>query len=168
MYLIIGIALIALGIFIVAKRNEEDRRSKEVHTCPRCLGKGHVDELDIARLNRKADWKPGKCMYCAGKGKVLGDMIAKIPADEQYLNSALDATARKLFVKGDANQKRRAELFNTSLNIMKEEIIGLYTLQHLSAGDIATKLIAERGIPPSDYAQLVVWVEKVIAAKHEQ
>ena len=110
----------------------------------------------------------GKCLYCNGKGKVLGSMIATIPADEQYLNSSLDATARKLFVKGDANQKRRAELFNTSLNIMKEEIIGLYTLQHLSAGDIATKLIAERGIPKSDYAQFVVWVEKVIAAQNRE
>lgn len=168
MYLIIGIALIALGIFIVAKRNEEDSRSQEVHTCPRCLGKGHVDELDIARLNRKADWKPGKCMYCEGKGKVLGGMIEKVLVDELYLSTSLSAAARNRFVEGDGSESVLAELHNNWVNDRKVEMLELYEKQQLSAGAIADILIEKHNIPKSDYEQLVVWIEKVIAAKHAQ
>jgi len=27
--------------------------------CPRCLGKKHVDKVDIERLNRQNEWLPG-------------------------------------------------------------------------------------------------------------
>jgi DnaJ-class molecular chaperone len=38
--------------------------------CTRCLGKGHVDEADIARLERESQWLPDKCAFCNGSGKI--------------------------------------------------------------------------------------------------
>ncbi len=38
-----------------------DQNSSE---CPRCLGKKHIDESDIARLRKQGDWTPGPCKYC--------------------------------------------------------------------------------------------------------
>lgn len=41
-----------------------------ITTCPRCLGKGIVQNLDIIRLNMQAYWGAGDCFYCDGVGKV--------------------------------------------------------------------------------------------------
>ena len=50
----------------------------EMVTCPRCLGKGHVDEDDIARLKQQGKWRTGACAYCKGTGIV--DETMKIVA----------------------------------------------------------------------------------------
>ena len=42
--------------------------------CPRCLGKKHVDQDDIIRLNREEQWLPGPCAYCNELGIVDSDM----------------------------------------------------------------------------------------------
>ena len=36
-------------------------------TCPRCQGKGYIDEHDINRLDRVSFWKKSICLYCKGK-----------------------------------------------------------------------------------------------------
>ena len=38
--------------------------------CPRCLGKGFVDNIDIKRLGMEAKWAPGHCRYCDSSGVV--------------------------------------------------------------------------------------------------
>ena len=38
--------------------------------CPRCLGKGHVDQADILRLGMETAWAPGPCLYCRRRGNV--------------------------------------------------------------------------------------------------
>lgn len=50
-------------------------------TCPRCLGKGHVDNADIIRLQQQGKWRTGACAYCNGSGNVDKEMLVKILAD---------------------------------------------------------------------------------------
>lgn len=38
--------------------------------CPRCLGKGFVDNNDIIRLDRVDYWEQGSCRYCDAQGFV--------------------------------------------------------------------------------------------------
>ena len=80
-----------------------------IHECPRCLGKGHVDKKDIKRLNRELEWMPGTCAYCDGTGKVDDKMLQSTSADDANLtyelNDLEDAirdiwTGRKAFYGG--------------------------------------------------------------------
>jgi hypothetical protein len=34
--------------------------------CSRCDGDGQVDQIDIERLHKEAEWQPGKCGQCQG------------------------------------------------------------------------------------------------------
>lgn len=43
---------------------------KGIITCPRCMGKGNVDNDDINRLTMEHYWMPGECLYCDGVGLV--------------------------------------------------------------------------------------------------
>ena len=64
-----------------------------IHECPRCLGKGHVDKKDIKRLKREREWMPGQCAYCDGSGKVDDNMLQSTNVDEVslvYENNDLD------------------------------------------------------------------------------
>src|SRR5580658_2575991 len=67
-------------------------------TCPRCLGKGHVDESDIIRLNRQGQWKPGNCAYCNGSGTVDKHLPERVPADSRHLTTNLSPYVRDAIV----------------------------------------------------------------------
>jgi serine/threonine protein kinase len=56
-----------------------------IHECPRCLGKGHVDKKDIKRLKRELEWMPGTCAYCDGTGKVDDEMLQSTNVDDANL-----------------------------------------------------------------------------------
>jgi hypothetical protein len=58
--------------------------------CPRCLGKKHVDESDIERLNRQSDWIPGPCAYCDEKGFVDSNKPENVPVDKVELTYEID------------------------------------------------------------------------------
>jgi serine/threonine protein kinase len=62
-----------------------DKMGKGMVVCPRCLGKGVVDENDIKRLQREFQWHPGNCAYCDGVGKVTQEKSVSVPADLQML-----------------------------------------------------------------------------------
>ena len=53
--------------------------------CPRCLGKKHVDNSDIKRLNRENEWLPGPCAYCKETGTVDSSMLEEVTADKADL-----------------------------------------------------------------------------------
>jgi DnaJ-class molecular chaperone len=57
--------------------------------CPRCLGKGHVDNNDIKRLGKELKWRPGSCAYCKGSGTVNAAMVRTVPVDLAYLVNEL-------------------------------------------------------------------------------
>jgi serine/threonine protein kinase len=61
-----------------------------IHECPRCLGKGHVDKKDIKRLKRELEWMPGPCAYCDGTGEVDDEMLQSTNADDASLTHESD------------------------------------------------------------------------------
>ncbi len=63
-------------------------------TCPRCLGKGHVDEADIIRLNRQGQWKPGTCAYCNGLGTADRYLPERVPVNSRHLTTNLSSSVR--------------------------------------------------------------------------
>ena len=67
-------------------------------TCPRCLGKGHVDKDDIIRLKQEGRWGTGTCAYCKGTGAVDKEMLSKVPADARHLTTDLSELEREAIV----------------------------------------------------------------------
>jgi hypothetical protein len=66
--------------------------------CPRCLGKGHVDDSDIVRLNRTEHWGPGgPCAYCEGAGKVDSELLTWVDPDDAHLTTALSPEERERY-----------------------------------------------------------------------
>ena len=65
--------------------------------CPRCLGKGHVDEEDILRLKRSDQWVAGPCAYCEGLGKINSELIMKIDPDDSQLTLGLSFEEREKY-----------------------------------------------------------------------
>ncbi|MDF0719798.1 hypothetical protein P0M11_07260 [Kaistella sp. PBT33-4] len=77
--------------------------------CPRCLGKGNVDDQDIARLRKQLFWQPGKCAFCNGKGKTYEAVINQIPEGLSYLHCHLSAIERWRLINGNKNAFERAK-----------------------------------------------------------
>ena len=53
-----------------SKSTGESYQPKLEKFCPRCVGKGFVDENDIKRLKSFYNWYPGVCGFCKGTGYV--------------------------------------------------------------------------------------------------
>ncbi|MFL5763146.1 MAG: hypothetical protein ACJ77K_04330 [Bacteroidia bacterium] len=86
--------------------------SKKTEECPRCLGKGKIDESDIKRLQREFSWLPGKCAYCEGMGKVSQKMIDAVKADARYLSLGTTREERKRLFNGEPDAMQRARDFD--------------------------------------------------------
>jgi RecJ-like exonuclease len=78
--------------------------------CPRCLGKGLVDNADIKRLGREFEWRPGKCAYCQGEGKVDRALLSEVSPDRAYLTVDLSNKERNLLFTNDPNALYREEV----------------------------------------------------------
>lgn len=133
--------------------------------CPRCLGKGHVDEEDIKRLKKELFWAPGKCAYCNGIGKVPPDRIEKISADFSYLTTDLSSTERHKVINGDAEALQRAEQHKNEVEKFIEEIVHLYYIENKEPLQIADHFLAIQGvyvIPESEKQEIIAYIEKVI------
>lgn len=110
--------------------------------CPRCLGKGHVDQADIKRLNMELRWLPGSCAFCEGTGQVSPKMAVDVPVNEAYLSADLSKEERKRFLSNEEGAMRRArqsdEIVNRLINEVRylhfkggmspEKILGFYFL----------------------------------------
>ena len=53
-----------------SKSTGESNQPKLEKFCPRCVGKGYVDENDIKRLKSFYNWHSGVCGFCKGTGYV--------------------------------------------------------------------------------------------------
>ncbi|HEY4965635.1 MAG TPA: hypothetical protein VII28_04510 [Puia sp.] len=69
-----------------------------LHSCPRCLGKGHVDKDDIIRLKQQGKWRTGVCAYCQGTGKVNRKILSNVAPDATHLTTALSDTVRDFII----------------------------------------------------------------------
>jgi hypothetical protein len=73
-------------------------KTPETVTCPRCLGKGHVDKADIIRLKQQGKWGTGTCAYCKGSGAVAEEQLSKVAADATYLTTSIPDAERDLII----------------------------------------------------------------------
>lgn len=110
---------------------------KPTEKCPRCLGKGFVDNNDIERLDKKLVWNPGKCAYCNGLGKVHIETIAMIPANLSYLTVERPTIERWKILFGNKNAKKRAELYQENLTTFINHIAKQYFVGNLDFETIA-------------------------------
>ena len=68
--------------------------------CPRCLGKGFVNESDIKRLKRYIEWTAGLCGYCGGLGKVKPDNCKNVEINDIiYIQIYLDKKETNILIK---------------------------------------------------------------------
>lgn len=100
--------------------------------CPRCLGKGEVDNQDIERLGKALYWIPGHCAYCNGVGKLHQKLINKVNADCVYLSADLPKDERLRLFHGDAGALARARHYENQVENFINEIEYLYSVGNLS------------------------------------
>lgn len=53
-----------------SKSTGESYQPKLERFCPRCVGKGFIDEYDVKRLGKEKQWHSGTCGFCKGTGYV--------------------------------------------------------------------------------------------------
>ena len=90
-------------------------------TCSRCLGKKHVDQADIKRLNRENEWIPGPCAYCEEKGVVNSDKMDKALVDDADIVYNIDSKELYLGSNPKANKIENKKTEKIDVN---EEIEG--------------------------------------------
>jgi hypothetical protein len=105
--------------------------------CPRCLGKGNVDEEDIRRLNKTLKWRPGGCAYCAGKGLVTKRVLDRVEVDNEYLTVDLPSSERKLLIEHDVNALKRAKRYMAETDRYIDGIKYLSTVGKLTPIEVA-------------------------------
>lgn len=133
--------------------------------CPRCLGKGNVDWEDIKRLGQELRWRPGKCAYCNGKGKVAPEMITKVKADTSYLSLDIGEPERKRLFMGDEAAIQRAQHFNSQMEVFIAQIEYLHFMGKMDAETIVDFfLIGKPGEQTSvqEKQELIEYIERVV------
>ena len=136
--------------------------------CPRCLGKGKVDLEDIKRLKKELFWRPGKCAYCNGIGKVPPDRIEKLSADFEYLTTDLPSWERHKVINGDKDALQRANEYKEVIKKIVEEIENLYYIENKDPSEIADHFFHKQGqlvYSASEKQEIIDYVEKVIKSK---
>jgi hypothetical protein len=121
--------------------------------CPRCLGKGHVNWDDIKRLNNELKWRPGRCAYCNGTGKVDPNMESKVAVDVAYLTVDLPMAERKSLFNNDPEAMKRAQVFDKTVDNFIEEIRDLFFIRNLEVDAIAEHFLASA--PEMTYATYI-------------
>lgn len=84
---------------------ENPPNEKGIITCPRCLGKGIVDNDDIKRLLMEHNWTPGHCLYCDGVGLVNVRKTSTVVVNETLHLS--DAQIRNLTTLSKVVEQRQ-------------------------------------------------------------
>jgi hypothetical protein len=136
--------------------------------CPRCIGKGHVDLHDIERLSMQRYWRPGKCAYCKGKGKVPPDRPGKISPDLAYLSLDVPSWERYKLINGDPLALQRARKHKALIDQLVQDIQHLYYIENREPDDIAAHLFQENGnnhYTQSEKQELIDYINKVLKEK---
>src|SRR5688572_10786249 len=111
--------------------------SQPLKECPRCLGKGHVDQADIKRLKQELMWIPGTCAYCNGTGKINPKIEARVPVDASYLVINLPESVKKKILSGNADALRLARNYNNKMSAFIDRIWALHSNEGLTPEQVA-------------------------------
>ena len=84
--------------------------------CPRCLGKGFVNESDIKRLKRYIEWTAGLCGYCGGLGKVNPNNCKNVEVNDIYLHSDLSREERDKYFNQESDSVEKAREYKASVD----------------------------------------------------
>jgi hypothetical protein len=148
------------------------KRSNDQVTCPRCLGKGHVDENDIKRLKKEMQWLPGSCAYCNGLKTVDADLVNKVPVDLSYLTTELSAAERRKLKSKDEGAMQRASNHDATINEFVAQVVQLYFVENLEVEEIADHFLQPKPVSASENKQyqqvknsLMDYIAKIIAVK---
>lgn len=136
--------------------------------CPRCLGKGNVDLEDIKRLKKELFWRPGKCAYCNGIGKVPPGRIENLRADFEYLTTDLPSWERHKVINGDEDALKRANKYKEEIQKFIEEVEHLYYIENMEPGEIAGHFFHKHDhlvYSASEKQKIADYIEKVIKTK---
>lgn len=136
--------------------------------CPRCLGKGHVNEEDIRRLKKELYWAPGKCAYCNGIGRVPPGRQEKVSVDFEYLTLDLPSWERYKVINADEEAHNRGKEFKESVLNLVEEIERLYYIENMEPDEIADHIFyvnRQHAVSQSEKQDFVNYVDKVIKSK---
>ena len=132
-------------------------------TCPRCLGKGHVDWDDIERLNKKLKWRPGDCAYCKRRGKVSSKLLNKVPFDRTYLTVDLTSEERRKVMENDVDALQRGLLMEKKAEAFIQQVRFLNTNANMNPKMITDFfLIPEHNMTDNDKAELLDYIMRII------
>ena len=123
---------------------------------------------DIKRLHKELFWRPGKCAYCNGLGKVPPDRAEKVNADLEYLTTDLPSSERHKIINGDEDALKRADKYKEDIQKFIEEIRHAYYIDNQEPGEIADYLFRKYGqlaFSPSERQETIEYIEKVIKTK---
>ena len=139
--------------------------SQPLKECPRCLGKGHVDQEDIKRLRQELMWQPGVCAYCNGTGKINPKIEINVPVDASYLVMDLPESERKKILHGNPDAIMHAQQLNDEIEAFISRIYKLHTERGLTPQQIANLLLAHDGTSPAqenEWNEMIAYIKKVI------
>lgn len=136
--------------------------SKKIE-CPRCLGKGEIDEKDVRRLGRELFWGTGPCAYCNGVGLVPSEMPSAIDPAMSYLTSDLSQAERMLLIRGNADALARADNHEAETTQFIAEVRYLHYTGHLDAEKILGFYIMFNEDDSEQRYELLEYIKKIIA-----
>ena len=132
--------------------------------CPRCLGKGYVDETDIRRLQKQLLWTPGSCAYCNGTGSVSKETIHHLPPDTTYLTTDLPEKERNDLMAQKTESMDRAGLFEKEAHRVIRQIEQLHFSEHLDVSQILQYFLKkEKSYSGEEVKEMEGYIQKVIA-----
>jgi hypothetical protein len=132
--------------------------------CPRCLGKGHVDMNDIKRLGQELRWKPGRCAFCNGFGRVDPDVLGKVAVNEGYLTTNLSNADRKQLFNGDERALEKMWEHNSKMDSFILEVRRAHVDEGLSAEQITESLIKSNPVVlfKMRRAEILAYIRRVL------
>ena len=94
--------------------------------CPRCNGKGIIDQEDIQKWGKLGIWETGICNYCNGEKLVSIALINNVKPDDDYINATMSLAQRELYISDAKAYVELAELYHSNadqINVSLENFI---------------------------------------------
>ncbi|MCF3107397.1 hypothetical protein LL912_01260 [Niabella sp. CC-SYL272] len=133
--------------------------------CPRCLGKGRVDQEDIRRLKQELIWSPGSCAYCNGTGTVDPEVVKNVPPNACFLITNLPEKERKKILNGHPDALERGRRYEEEIRQFIEQISYLHFKKGLNALDIAGFFLTGKELMETyetEKQELLLFIEEVV------